>query len=193
MDDASEHGEVRILTYNGHDLPPDLRWQILSGLRCVWPEDYSEEHGPRNWISRAEFHPFHVVVERNGFLLAHTVVIWKFLEHAGEMYKVYGLSMVFTFPDCRGRGYGLEVVRAGTEYVRKSDADVAMLYCEPQLAGFYARNGWIPIETATTVIEVGGSRFRSAETLLMLFLSEKGRRGRPAFDREPIHFGDTTW
>jgi hypothetical protein len=85
------------------------------------------------------------------------------------------------------------VVRAGTEIIGRSDADVAMLFCEPRLAGFYAQNGWIPMETATTVIEVAGNRFSTGETLLMLFLSEQGRRGRALFEREPIAFGDTTW
>ncbi len=49
------------------------------------------------------------------------------------------------------------------------------------------------METAQTIIEAGGGSLSTGETLLMRFLSEKGRRGRRAFEREPIHFGDTTW
>lgn len=193
MDGSSARGGVSVGTYDAHALPSDIRWQILSGLRCVWPEDYSQDHGPRGWICREEFHPVHIVLERGGFVLAHAVVMWKFLEHAGDRHKAYGLSMVFTFPDCQARGYGIEVVRAGTHYIENTDADVAMLYCEPRLVSFYARNGWLPMETATTVIEAGGRTFSTGETLLMLFLTEKGRCARPAFEREPIHFGDTTW
>jgi hypothetical protein len=102
--DAAEHADTQILTYASQTLPPHLRWQILSGLRCVWPKDYSEVDGPRSWIAGEEFHPSHVSVVRNGFVLAHTVVIWKTLAHAGARYLVYGLSMVFSFPDCQGRG-----------------------------------------------------------------------------------------
>lgn len=51
-----------------------MRWQILSGLRCVW-------------ICREGFHPVHVALVCSGFVLVHTVVIRKLLEHAGETYS----------------------------------------------------------------------------------------------------------
>jgi GNAT superfamily N-acetyltransferase len=110
------------------DLPSTVRWQIISGMRASWPDDY--RHHRRRWSARAEFHPTYIVLMDADFVLAHTVAIWKHLTHADVTYLVYGLSMVFSYPDCRGQGYGRAIVRAGTDYIdRQPDADVAMLFC----------------------------------------------------------------
>ena len=124
MDAEPAHEPTRILTSAGHGLPPDLRRQVLSGLRCIWPEGYSDAHGPRDWIARDEFHPAPVLLTRNGSC-ANAAMLWKRLAHVGETYTVFGLSIVFTFRDCRGRGYGRAVVEAATAHIRRSDADVA--------------------------------------------------------------------
>src|SRR5262245_52838041 len=101
---------VTTRSFSEESLPDILRWQIISGMRAAWPDDY--QHDRREWIARPEFHPTYVVLMDGAFVLAHTVVIWKDLIHAGIAYMVYGLSMVFTYPDCRGQGYGRAVVRA---------------------------------------------------------------------------------
>jgi hypothetical protein len=33
----------------------------------------------------------------------------------------------------------------------------------------------------------------SPGTVMTLFLSKKGKRGRSAFESEPVYFGDNTW
>lgn len=68
-----------------------------------------------------------------------------------------------------------------------------MLYCEPSLEHFYAQAGWTPMTSATTLIETGSKHFATDERLLMLFMSNKGKRSRVTFESEPIYFGDTTW
>lgn len=182
-----------LLFFSEDSLPLALRWQILSGIRAAWPEDY-QQHRPQ-WIARPEFHPTYIVLVEDGFVLAHTVAIWKELVHAGVSYKVYGLSIVFSYPDCRGQGDGLAVVQAGTAYIdQQGDGDVAMLFCQPRLQSFYERNHWLPMPTATTLVtRADGSHTTTGEVLLMRFLSDKGERGRAAFASLPIYFGDTTW
>jgi hypothetical protein len=179
--------------FSEETLPLPLRWQILSGMRATWPEDYGT-HRPR-WISRPEFHPTYIVLVEDGFVLAHTVAIWKELTHADVRYMVYGLSIVFTYPDCRGQGHGLAVVRAGTDYIgRQPDGDVAMLFCQPRLQAFYERSDWQAMPDATTLVTLpDGGHVTTGEVLMMRFLSDKGRRGRSAFATIPILFGDTTW
>ena len=162
-------------------------------MRAAWPEDYQQRRPA--WISRPEFHPTYLVLLEDEFVLAHTVAIWKYLTHANVAYKVYGLSIVFSYPDCRGQGYGLAVVQAGTAYIdQHGDGDVAMLFCQPRLQAFYERNGWQAMPTATTLVtHPDGSHGTTGEVLLMRFLSAKGERGRAAFATAPIYFGDTTW
>jgi GNAT superfamily N-acetyltransferase len=179
--------------FSEEQLPDTLRWQIISGMRAAWPDDY--RHNRRLWISRPEFHPTYIMLMDEAFVLAHTVAIWKRLIHAGVTYMVYGLSMVFSYPDCRGQGYGQAIVRAGTNYIdQQPDCDVAMLFCEPRLQALYEQNGWCAIPAATTLItQANGSVGTTGEVLLMRFYSEKGRAGRASFAQTPIEFGDTTW
>ncbi len=100
---------------------------------------------------------------------------------------------MFTHPAHRHQGHGRRIVRVGTQTIQASDADVAMLYCEPSLERFYMEAGWFPMTSATTVIGTGGKQFATNERLLMLFISDKGKRSRGTFEHEPIYFGDTTW
>jgi hypothetical protein len=54
-------------------LPDTLRWQIISGMRAAWPDEY--RYNRRLWISRPEFHPTYIVLMDGPFVLAHTVAI----------------------------------------------------------------------------------------------------------------------
>jgi hypothetical protein len=62
----------------------------------------------------------------------------------------------------------------------------------PSLKEFYAESGWIPMEKAVTLV---GSKDnpKISNELMMRFLSEKGKRGRPAFESIPLYFGEDTW
>ena len=90
-------------------------------------------------LAQQENHPLHFVLVEEGLLIAHGAVVWKYLAHAGETYKAYGLSGVFIHPSFRERGYGRQIIEAGTAYIRNSEADIGLLWCAPSLKGFYAR------------------------------------------------------
>jgi hypothetical protein len=87
-------------------LPAPLQSQILTFLRVTWPKGFFDENEKRDWLAHQENHPLHFVLVDEGLLISHGVVVWKYLEHAGESYKAYGLSGVFTHPSFRERGYG---------------------------------------------------------------------------------------
>lgn len=179
--------------YPGNELPPDLKCQILSFLRIMWPEGFIGENRLRDWISKEENHPVHIVLVEDGILISHTEVLWKYLDHAGETYKAYGLSGVFTYPPFWGQGYGRRIVDAGTAYIEASDADIGIFHCDPRLVGFYTGSGWIPMKNATTLAGAKDDPVISDELMMMRFLSEKGKRGRSAFESEPVYFGEVTW
>ena len=184
-----------ILTFSSDVLPLEFKWQILSFMRVQWPEGFRGKLRLRDWIGRSDFHPLHFLLVEQAFVISHCEVIWKHLLHAEETYKVYGLSGVFTFPDHQRQGYGKRIVEAATEHILQSgDADVAMLWCEPHNRPFYLKCGWHFIENAQTLITAeNGSVFQDSESLMMLFLSDKGLRTQAAFWKVPIYFGDTTW
>ncbi len=181
-------------TYQHDEIPPDLKCQILSFLRIVWPEDFTKTPEHRSWISRPEHHSVSFVLVDSGSLVSHAEVVWKYVDHAAETFKVYGLGGVFTYPDYRGEGHGKRIVDAATASIRASDADVAMLFCASSLKDFYAGFGWIAMERSATLVGAKDSLTASNELRMMLFLSEKGQMNRSAFEREDVYFGESgTW
>jgi len=185
---------LELLTCDQAELPEKYHWQILTFLRAQWPEGFMGENRSRSWITRPAFHPRSFLLVEDGLLVSHAQVVWKYLEHARQVYKTYGITGVFTFPALRGQGYASQVVHAATEYILRSDADIAMFHCDPGLAGFYSLCGWLPIYGAVTWIGARDNIVASDELLMMQFLSPKGECGRESFYRESIFFDeDATW
>lgn len=186
---------VELLTFTSAEFPENLKCQAVSFLRVQWPGGFVGENRLRDWVTREEDHPIHIVLVERDILISHTNVVWKYLDHDGESYKVYGLTGVFTFPSFRAQGYGSQVIAAGTAYIQKSDADIAMLYCDESLRNLYAKQGWNHMITSTSYIGTKEQpELVDDEILMMLFLSPKGQRSRPAFETKQIHFGgDYTW
>src|SRR5438067_10939453 len=106
--------------YQHDEIPLGLKWQILSFLRIEWPEDIAQDPRLRYWVAPPEHRPVSIVIVESDVLISHTVVVWKYLDHAGETYKVYRLGGVFTYPDYRGQGYGRRIVVSGTAFIRDS-------------------------------------------------------------------------
>lgn len=184
---------VETRTYRSVDLPEMLRCQILCFLRINYPEGFVGPNRLRKWISSEEEHPSHVVLVEEGVLISHTEVKWKWLEHRGETYKVYGLSGVFTYPAFRGQGFGRRIVEEGTRVIKESDADLGMFHCSPHLGDFYARFGWTPLPQATTLVGDREDPSESPELMMVLFLSDRALRASAAFGNTPLYFGEVTW
>ena len=185
---------VNLLVYDQAELPEKYHYQILTFLRAQWPEGFLGENRSRNWITRTSFHPRCFLLVEGDLLVSHAQVVWKDLEHAGQVYKTYGITGVFTFPGLRGQGYGSQVVHAASSHIAHSDADIGMFHCDPGLAGFYALCGWLPMYSARTWVGARDNIVTCDELMMMQFLSEKGRRGQESFQQEPVFFDeDTTW
>ena len=184
---------AQLLTFADDELPADLKCQILSAHRIQWPEGYVGENRLRDWIQHPRFHPVHFALVEGGVLVSYAGVVWKRLEHAGEAHKAYGLSGVYAYPAFRRQGHGRRVVDAATARIRRSNADVGLFTCAPNLTGFYAASGWAVIERA---VLLGGRRdapWPTEQRVMMGFFSEKGRRARLRFESLPISFDDELW
>ena len=183
------------IIYPRAQLPPELAWQVISFMRIASPDTFAGFDWLKYWACNngGNDHPHHILLVKNGILISHTEVVWKYLDHAGVTYKAYGLTGVFTYPGLRRQGHGTRIVKTGTEYIRQTDADIGIFCCDPILQGFYSNCGWIPMEKTTVVIEPEDRPVIVEEMTMMLFLSESGKRGRPAFETEPVHFGYRSW
>jgi GNAT superfamily N-acetyltransferase len=174
------------------ELPRELKCQILSFIRVEWWWIFRDHD--RFWdYTHKSTHPVNVVITERGQVISHAEVNWRLVEHAGASYKVYGVSAVFTFPAFRQEGYGTQVIRAATDFIRGSDADVAMLFCLPQLVPFYEHVGWEAPPNAQ--ILYGDQDYPHEEEIAtcMLFVSERGQAAREAFSTRPVYVGGHTW
>jgi len=185
---------INQIEYNSKDLPENLKKQILDFLRKTWPDGFAGKNSTRDWISRDSNHPYNIMLVEDDIIVAHTEILWKNLNHEGVTYKAYGLSGVFTSVNFRRKGYGLQIVKAGTDYIKKQDVDIGIFHCDPKLKNFYSKAGWIAMEKApATLIGHKENPQESNELMMMLFLSEKGKKGRESFESKPLYFGDATW
>jgi GNAT superfamily N-acetyltransferase len=172
------------------DVPRDVAVQIVSYVRMQWP--FLLERRTPMWES-TPYPPdgVHFVITDGDALVSHALAHVRTVEHAGERYVTGALSSVFTYPAYRKLGHGARVVAAATEHIRASGADLAMLFTGAPRRDFYARLGWEPIDGAQ--ILSGDPPQREEGLTMMLFLSDKGRRARGIFEREPVHVGPYTW
>ena len=169
---------VELHQYENGRFPEHLKWQAVSFMRCAWP--WIEDGKPRDTYE-PELQPTHFVVVDGELLVSYAATIVVALEHAGETCAARGLGNVFTFPGSRGQGHGGRVVAAATDDIASCGADVGALFCEPELAAFYARYGWQPMQGAVTLKGPREAPRPHNALRMMLFASEKGRREREAF------------
>ena len=180
----------QVRSYVKGDVPRDVAVQIASYVRMQWPQ-LLECRTPL-WES-TPYPPdgVHFVVTDGDALVSHALAHVRTVEHAGERYVTGALSSVFTYPAYRKLGHGGRVVAAATDHLRAGDADVAMLFTGQPRRAFYARLGWEPIDGARVM---HGDPPQQEEGLtMMLFLTDKGRRARPMFERDRVHVGPYTW
>lgn len=173
-----------LLTYQHDEFPSGLNWQAVSFMRIEWP---FIDGGMLRETYPAELRPVHFAVVAKDVLISYAGVIRMPVEHAGRRYRMYGLGNVLTYPSFRGMGHGRRVVEAATRYIETSDADVAALFCDPALEGFYARSGWEAIEGVATLTGASEAPTEYDALRMMLFVSDRGRAGRGAFETQPMY------
>ena len=173
-------------------VPESFKCQILSFVRIEWPELFSGDHRLRDWTSKPELHPVTLLIEEEGVLISRLEVVWDVLLHADIVYMTYGLSGVFTYPAFRQKGYGLQLIESAKDYIaQRGDADLVLFHST--LKGFYEKAGFERMERLVTLVGDPDHPEKSDETGFMLFLSEKGKQGKPSFEQSPVYIGETIW
>lgn len=185
--------ELKIYQNSQIDMPPLIRQQVVDFLRCEWPDGFQGVNRLRNWITPRSENPVNFMLIEDDTVISHIEVVWKMLEHNGIIYKAYGLTGVFTYPQFQKQGYGKQLLATATAYILKSDADLAMYHVDKNLVPFYSQSGWEPIWTAQTLSGDQDKPEISNDVMMALFLSSKGQKGRSDFETQPFYFGDTTW
>ena len=178
--------------YASQDVPEGFKCQILSFVRIQWPELFRGENRLRDWTSKPELHPMTFLLEEEGVLISRLEVVWDVLAHAGETYRTYGLSGVFTYPAFRKQGYGLRLVQSAKAFIeQQAEADLVLFHST--LTGFYEQAGFERMDHLITLVGDPNLPERSPETAFMLFLSNKGRRGKSRFEQASVYVGESIW
>ena len=174
------------------ELPDHLRGQILSLIRIHWHTTVGDYAGP--YALPEEWQPAHVVGTKGEVILSYAGVVRRQIEHRGEVLKTYGLSSVYTFPFYRRAGLGSQVVRRATDEIEQAgDGDLGLLFTMPELEPFYRRAGWQAMPALTCLIGDPAQPTINGDLPMMLFLSARGQRHRPAFERGRLYVGEHPW
>jgi GNAT superfamily N-acetyltransferase len=178
--------------FASQDVPERFKCQILSFVRIQWPELFRGKDRLRDWTSKPELHPVTFLLEEEGVPISRVEVVWDVLAHAGETYLTYGLSGLLTYPSFRKQGYGLQLVQSAKAFIeQQAAADLVLVHST--LTGFYEQAGFERMDSLITLVGDPNLPERSIETAFMLFLSDKGKRGRNHFENASVYVGESIW
>jgi predicted acetyltransferase len=182
--------EVQIFTAS--NLPLHFEWQLRDFSRIVWHTDITHDISvslhPERW------HPTYLMIANKELVISAAAVLWKMVEIHNQLYKIYGLGMVLTYPAHRKQGYGQKVVAAATELIMQtSDADLALLQTAPHLEQLYKKHGWN--HTSKIKILSGNPNKPIDEDgwFMTMFLSERAKRNQTYFELMPFYLDEHIW
>jgi len=177
--------------YSQTEFPVIFKWQAIAFMRCEWSDIFQGENLYMPETYPPENHPIHFVLAEGETLISYAAIMEVRLHHGGNVYHVYGFGNMFTFPPFRKHGYGEQVLLTATNYIRASAVDLAILFCDPKLEGFYAASGWQATHSPTRLGQP--DQYQVYEpSRMMLFLSEKGRVHQKDLDNQPVYI-DWPW
>lgn len=182
----------RLHSFTKDSLPSHFAWQLRDFARMTWHEDtdnhFNETLHPDSW------HPSYFILSQDKFVISSATVLWKTISFQNISYKMYGLSLVLTYPAHRKQGYGQQVISAATDYIQQdTQADMALLQTMPALEQFYGEHGW---EYTPNIRVLSGSSENPVDDdswIMMMFLSERARQSRTQFEQTPFYFDEHIW
>ena len=109
------------------------------------------------------------------------------LTHMDTTYKVGGLCNVVIFPSFQGKGFGSQLVSTITNDMQASNLDLGILFCTISKQHFYSKHGWQAFQKSETRIGSPSSFSPYHALRMMLFISEKGKRGQYSLLEMPLY------
>lgn len=181
--------QTQIMIYrNRAELPDHFYYQAQAFSRIVWYDSETYDIDLDEPMT-------HIVLAKDRSLISYAEVLSKQIELNGISYRCAGLSAMMTFPFFRRRGFGGQVVEAAIAVMRDEvDADVALLWTDPENEAFYARYGWQGLPDMTTLIgDRDQPEIYDEELPMMLFFTEKAKQNRSQFGKGQVYVGEEQW
>ncbi len=181
-----------IQTYTTETLPVHFKWQMRDFARIVWNADVTQKMDSA--LHPATWHPTYFILSYRELVLSSATVLWKTIDFQGQVFKVYGLGMVMTYPSHRKQGYGRQVVQAATQYIQEQvDVDIALLQTAPHLEKFYAEHGWEHIPSIKILSGALDNPIEDDGWFMLMFLSDDAKQHQSLFEKEPFYFDKKIW
>jgi nodulation protein A len=158
------------------DVTPDEHAELAALFSRCFPHSLTPFAGARSWSSgRPEVR----LVGRDGAdVVAHLGILRRFLQAGGRAGRsspadatapvgvarpvaehavlVGDVGLVATDPAVQGRGTGAELMRRTAATLRELEMPFGFLTCGEQVAGFYARAGWVRVDNPTRMVRADG-------------------------------------
>lgn len=173
--------------YQQSDLPAALKWQAIAFIKTEWPFVFTGDDAFLTEPCPPDLDPVHFVVSKGDSLISYASIFRLNLDHSGTSYKVYGFGNLFTFPPYRHQGYGRRVLELAMGFIKHSDVDAVILFCEPQVETFYAAYGWETARASTRIGTPSDYEVHEGVTKMALYVSEKGQQGKLDFENRPLY------
>jgi nodulation protein A len=123
-------------------------------LARAFPRSRTPFGGARSWSSaRPELR---LVGTADGHAVAHVAVLRRFLQIDAQAQVVGDVGLVAVDPDRHGTGLGAELLVRTRALLAELGMPFGFLTCGEQVAGFYARGGWMRIEGPTRMVRADG-------------------------------------
>jgi GNAT superfamily N-acetyltransferase len=171
--------------YPDDQIAPVLLWQAIAFMRVEWPFIFQGSGRYAANTYPPELHPVHIVAAESDVLLSYAAAFRLPLTHTGVPFTVFAFGNMFTFPPYRHEGLGQRVLDRASQFIHASGVDLGLLFCHPELAPFYRKSGWEPVQ-ASTYIGYGTHQHHHEALTMALYVSEKGKQAKERFDTEPL-------
>ncbi|MCP4538771.1 MAG: GNAT family N-acetyltransferase [Chloroflexi bacterium] len=173
--------------YQQSDFPATLKWQAIAFIKTEWPFVFTGDDMFLTEPCSPDMDPVHFVVTEGDSLISYASIFRLSLNHSGTSYEVYGFGNMFTFPPYRKQGYGRQVLELATDFIKRNDVDVAILFSEPQVEMIYAACGWEPAPAPTRIGIPNDYEVLEGVKKMILYVSEKGQQGKLDFENQPLY------
>jgi len=191
LDRVSEaQTQIEFAEYSDAELPDLLRVQAVSFLRMLWPDGFTGPNRFRDWTSRPDMYPLHLIYAAGEQLVAHVEIVSTTVTVNRQQYRILSPTAVLTYPSFCGEGWSSRLNRAAVLRIDCGDADIGVLTCSLDLVDFYTKAGWAHAEDTTIVAGPDDATWVSDDVLLTRSIGKRSSHVLHELRQHPLRIAD---
>lgn len=132
---------------------------------------------------------FRILKKVNEVVVSQALVVSVSIKLENRI-KVASVGEVATLPDFQGKGYASEVLSRLNESLTDGKFNMAMLFCEPKMEGFYKRFGWEVLINPKILIGTSESETRKVDGLTMVKILKMAKEDLEYLKKQKVFLGE---